>query len=84
METSKKSLRTYDMTADLAYLVVGILACYARGRGIDSRTVQTYVCMNMPACVGSECFYYKMYVFTEKNAYKYVLIRYLESITQAL
>jgi hypothetical protein len=25
-----------------------------------------------------------MYVFTKKNVYKYVFIRYLESITQAL
>jgi hypothetical protein len=25
-----------------------------------------------------------MYIFTKKNVYKYVLIRYLESITQAL
>jgi hypothetical protein len=25
-----------------------------------------------------------MYVFTTKNLYKYILIRYLESITQAL
>jgi hypothetical protein len=25
-----------------------------------------------------------MYVFTKKNVYKYVLIRYLESVTQAL
>jgi hypothetical protein len=27
---------------------------------------------------------YNMYVFTKKNVYKYVLIRYLESVTQAL
>jgi hypothetical protein len=27
---------------------------------------------------------YNMYVFTTKNVYKYILIRYLESITQAL
>jgi hypothetical protein len=27
---------------------------------------------------------YNMYVFTKKNVYKYVLIRYLDSVTQAL
>jgi hypothetical protein len=27
---------------------------------------------------------YNMYVFTKENVYKYVFIRYLESITQAL
>jgi hypothetical protein len=27
-------------------VVVGILAYYARGRGFDSRTVQTFVCMS--------------------------------------
>jgi hypothetical protein len=27
---------------------------------------------------------YNMYIFTKKNVYKYVLIRYLESVTQAL
>jgi hypothetical protein len=40
--------------------VVGILAkrkhC-ARGRGFDSRTVQTFACMNMFVCIGSGCFY---------------------------
>jgi hypothetical protein len=38
-------------------VVVGILAYYARGRGFDSRTVQTFVCMNMSVCIGSGCFY---------------------------
>jgi hypothetical protein len=41
------------LTADVE--VVGILAYYARGRGFDSRTVQTFVCMNMSVCTG--CFY---------------------------
>jgi hypothetical protein len=36
---------------------IGILAYYARGRGYDSRTVQTFVCMNMSVCIESECFH---------------------------
>jgi hypothetical protein len=36
--------------------VVGILAYCTRGRGFDSRTVQTFVCMNMSVCIGSGCF----------------------------
>jgi hypothetical protein len=28
------------------------LACSARGRGVDFRTVQQYVCMNMFVCLG--------------------------------
>jgi hypothetical protein len=46
-------------------VLVGILAYYARGRGFDSRTVQTFVCMNMTVCIGSGCFYVQ-YVFTKK------------------
>jgi hypothetical protein len=38
-------------------VVVWILAYYARGRGFDSRTVQTFVCMNMSVCIGTGCFY---------------------------
>jgi hypothetical protein len=39
-------------------VVVGILAYYARGRGFNSRTVQTFVmCMSMSVCIGSGCFY---------------------------
>jgi hypothetical protein len=38
-------------------VVIGILAHYARGREFDSRTVQTFVCMNMSVCIGSGCFY---------------------------
>jgi hypothetical protein len=38
-------------------VVVGILAYYSRGRGLDSRTVQTFVFMNMSVCIGSGCFY---------------------------
>jgi hypothetical protein len=34
-------------------VVVGILAYYARGRECDSRTVQTFVCMNMSVRNGS-------------------------------
>jgi hypothetical protein len=38
-------------------VVVGILDYYARGRGFDSRAVQTFVCINMSVCIGSGCFY---------------------------
>jgi hypothetical protein len=37
--------------------LVGTLAYYARGRGFDSRTAQTFVCMNKSVCIGSGCFY---------------------------
>jgi hypothetical protein len=40
-------------------VVVEILAYYARGRGFDSRTVQTFV-------LGLGVSMYKMYVFTKK------------------
>jgi hypothetical protein len=65
-------------------VVVGILAYYARGREFDSRTVQTFVCMNCLFGLGLSISMYNMYVFTKKKVYKYTLIRYLESITQAL
>jgi hypothetical protein len=40
--------RQIGQTIDgLCSVVVGIVAYYARGRGFDSRTVQTFVCMNM-------------------------------------
>jgi hypothetical protein len=64
--------------------MVGILAYYARGRGFDSHTVQTFVCMNMSVCIGAGCFCIICMYLQKKNVYKYVLIRYLESITQAL
>jgi hypothetical protein len=64
-------------------VVVGILAYYARGRELDSRTVQTFVCMNTYVCIGSGCFLCIVCMYLQKK-YKYVLIRYLESITQAL
>jgi hypothetical protein len=38
-------------------VVVGILGYYARGRGFNSRRMQTFVCMNMSVCIGSEYFY---------------------------
>jgi hypothetical protein len=51
-------IHTYIHTFDgRCGVVVYILAYYARGRGFDSRTVQTFVCMNMPVCIGSGCFY---------------------------
>jgi hypothetical protein len=37
-------------------VVVGIVAYYTRGRGFDSRTVETFVCMNKSVCIGSGCF----------------------------
>jgi hypothetical protein len=37
-----------------------ILACYARGRGFDPRTVQTFMCMNMSICIESGCFYVRI------------------------
>jgi hypothetical protein len=46
---------------------VVILAYYARGCGFDSRTMQTFVCMNMSVCIGSGCFY-----VSTKNGYKYI------------
>jgi hypothetical protein len=36
-------------------VVVGILVYYARGRGFDSRTVQTIVCMNMSVYLFLRC-----------------------------
>jgi hypothetical protein len=36
--------------------VYGILVDYARGRGFDFRTVQTFVCMNMSVCIRSGYF----------------------------
>jgi hypothetical protein len=63
-------------------VMVGILAYYARGRGFDSCTVQTFLRMNMPVYwvwvfLYIICIYYK-------KIYKYAFIRYLESIPQAL
>jgi hypothetical protein len=55
-------------------VVVGIPAFYVRGRGFDSRTVQTFVCMNMSVCIGSGrflciVFLCKVYVFIKKKLY---------------
>jgi hypothetical protein len=58
-------------------VVVGILAYYARGRGFDS--LHEHVCMYWVwvfLCI--------ICMYLQKKVYKYVLIRYLESITQAL
>jgi hypothetical protein len=63
--------------------VVGILAYYARDRGFDFRTVQTFVCMNMSVCLYGSGYFYVECIY-KKNVYKYVFIHYLESITQAL
>jgi hypothetical protein len=47
---------------DGRFSVVEILAYYAKVRGFDSRTVQTFVCMNMCVCIGSGCFYVYRFV----------------------
>jgi hypothetical protein len=63
-------------------VAVGILAYYARGRGFDSRTVQTYVCLYWVwvfLCI--------ICMYLQKKSvckYEYVFIRYLKSIKQAL
>jgi hypothetical protein len=59
--------------------VVGILAYYARGRGFDSRTVQTFVCMDMSVCIVSGCFYVYYVCIYKKKLYKYILIRYIHN-----
>jgi hypothetical protein len=59
--------------------VVRILAYYARRRGFDSRTVQTFLFV-----LGLGVYMYNMNVLTKNNVCKFVFIRYLESITQAL
>jgi hypothetical protein len=64
-------------------VVVGILAYYARGRGFDSHTVQTFVCMTMSVLLGLGVSINTICIY-KKYVYKYVLIRYLESITLAL
>jgi hypothetical protein len=45
-------------------VVVRILAYHAKGRRFDSRTVQTFVCMNM-FVLGLGVSMYNMYVFTK-------------------
>jgi hypothetical protein len=77
------------MGDDRLGVVMGILAYYASGRGFDSRTVHTFVCSctQMYASLfvlGLGVSMNNMYVFTKKNVYKYVFIRYLKSIIQAL
>jgi hypothetical protein len=48
-----KSLQ--HLAADVA--LMGILAYYVRDYGFDSRTVQTFVCINMSACIVPGYFY---------------------------
>jgi hypothetical protein len=43
---------------------VGIFAYYSRGHGFDSRTVQTFVCMNM-FVMGLGVSIHNMYEFTK-------------------
>jgi hypothetical protein len=50
-------------------VVVGIFAYYARGRGFDSRTVQTFVYMNISVCIGSGCFYVIIRMYLQKKMY---------------
>jgi hypothetical protein len=64
--------------------MVGILAYYARGREFDSRTVLTFVCMNMSLCSGLGVSMYNKYVFTKKMYISMYLSVILESMTQAL
>jgi hypothetical protein len=48
----------YSILSDGRFgVLVGILAYYAGGRVFVSRTVQTFVCMNMSVFIGSGCFY---------------------------
>jgi hypothetical protein len=65
-------------------VVVGILAYYTRGRGFDSRTVQTFVCSTCLFVLDLGVSMYNMYVITKNKVYKYVFMCYLESIAQAL
>jgi hypothetical protein len=60
--------------------VVGILAYYARGRGFDSRTVQTFVWMNMSVCIGSGCFYIICMYLQKKSTYLSMYIYSLRTI----
>jgi hypothetical protein len=53
----KKSIYIYNFDGRFG-VVMGILAYYARGRGFNSRTVQTFVCMNMSVCIGLGIFMY--------------------------
>jgi hypothetical protein len=49
-------------------VMVRILGYCARGRGLDSRTVQTFVCMNIICLCWVWAFsMYSMYVFTKKR-----------------
>jgi hypothetical protein len=50
-------------------VAVGILVYCARGRGFDSRTVETFVCMNMSVIIGSGCVYVYRYVPIYKIMY---------------
>jgi hypothetical protein len=55
-------------------VVVGMLAYYARGRGFDPRTVQTFVCMNMSVVLGLGVLLCIMCIYLQKKVYKYVLV----------
>jgi hypothetical protein len=81
---------TIILTLQYRFGVVGfILACYARGRWFDSRTVQTLLCLNLSVCIGSGCLYhFNMYVlfirdrpinvFLAKTTFCYICIKFFE------
>jgi hypothetical protein len=74
----KRSIRSTYLIFDGRFgIVVGILAYCARGRGFDSRTVQTFVCKNMSVNIGSTCFYIKYNEFTRWKPVLTPLIRKL-------
>jgi hypothetical protein len=55
-----KIIITYLLFDGRFGVVVGILAYYARGRG--SRTMQTFVCMNMSVSIAFGCYGKKNYI----------------------
>jgi hypothetical protein len=62
--------------------MVRIFAYCARGRGFDSRTVQTFVCINMSVCTRSGRFLCKvcMYLQIKVCVYIYPLSRIYNTI----
>jgi hypothetical protein len=46
----------------------------ASDRGFDSRTVQTFVCMNMSIYIGSRRFLCIVCMYLQKNNFKYVYL----------
>jgi hypothetical protein len=50
-------------------VVVAILAYYARGRGFNSRIMQTIVCINMSVFIGSGSYYVYYVCIYKKKVY---------------